>query len=160
MGEYKRNPNTKCRICNTPIYRRPAEIERNRGRVYCGQRCFGISCRKEKPCVICGVPMLSSLHKKTCNRACANKNRRGIQYKINRPRDKVRDQRSIKIRLLKSKDGRCERCNYDKYEVLHIHHKNRNNKDNRLRNLELLCPNCHAEEHHLKNSWLNDNITD
>jgi len=116
--------------------------------------CYGISCRKEKPCVICGKLILSGLHKKTCSRSCANKYRTGIKYKINRPRDRVISQRALKIRLLKNRGRNCERCNYDKYEILQAHHKNRDRDDNNIDNLELICPNCHFKEHYLEKSWL------
>lgn len=153
---YKRKPNIKCIICNELIYRRPSEIERNNGRVFCSVSCYGIACRKEIPCTVCAKKILSRFNKKTCSRRCANIHRAGIQYKINSPRDKVKNQRSLKIRLLKERGKKCERCNYDKPEILQVHHKNKNIEDNRMKNLELICPNCHAEKHYLKNSWLNN----
>ncbi len=151
---YKRNPNTNCLICNKPIYKRPCEIQRNKGRVFCSITCYGISLRKEIPCVICGKLMLTGLNKKTCSRSCANKHRAGIKYKLNRPRDKVVSQRLLKLRLLKIRGKSCERCNYNKYEILQVHHKDGNKNNNDLNNLELICPNCHFEMHYLEKSWL------
>ena len=29
-----------------------------------------------------------------------------------------------------------------------------------LENLELICPNCHGEEHYLENSWLSGTVSD
>lgn len=152
--EYKRNPNTKCLVCNAFIYRRPAIIKLNQKRVFCTQACYGISIRKENPCVICGKLILAGANKKTCSRGCANKHRASIKYKLGRPRDKVRNQRSLKIRLLDQREKSCERCLYNKYEILVVHHKDRNRNNNELGNLELLCPNCHAEEHNLENNRL------
>ncbi len=149
---HKRNPNTKCLICNKLIYRRPSEIEK--GRVFCSISCYGIACRKERPCLICGKLILSGLNKKTCTRGCANKHRKGIQYKINRPRDKVKSQRVIKLRLLQERGKLCEKCGYNKYEILQVHHKDRSKNNNNLKNLQLICPNCHYEEHFLEKSWL------
>ena len=98
---------------------------------------------------------MASLNKKTCSRACANKHRTGIKYKLGRPlKNKVKTQQLLKMRLLKERGRKCERCNYNKYEILQVHHKNRNRNNNNLDNLELICPNCHYEEHFLKNSWL------
>jgi hypothetical protein len=154
--EYKRKPNIKCIVCGTPIYRRPVEIKRAKGKAFCNVRCYGIFCRKENPCIVCKKPILAGLHKKTCSRGCANVHRTGIQYNINRPKDKVKSQQALKIRLLRARGRKCERCSYDTYQILEIHHKNRNRKDNSLDNLALICPNCHAEEHLLKKSWLND----
>jgi hypothetical protein len=151
---YKRNPNTRCVICGDPIYKRPIEIRRNKGRVFCSQACYGISCRKEEPCVVCGIPILAGLNKKTCSRACANRNRAGTQYKTGIfTKSKVKTQRCLKSRLLKDRGASCERCGYDKQETLSVHHKNRDREDSKLENLELICPNCHAEEHYSKDSW-------
>jgi len=154
VPEYKRNPNTKCVVCSAPIYRRPVEIKRNQGRVFCKQACYGLACRKEKPCVVCGKLILAGDNKKTCSRACANKHRVGIKYRLNRPKDKVNSYKGLKIRLLQQRGKKCERCSYGKYEILQVHHKDRNNRNNELNNLELICPNCHFEEHYLENSWL------
>lgn len=154
MSEYQRNPNTKCRVCKTAIYRRPAEIERNGGNVFCSQVCYGKHGRKEVPCSVCSAPILAGANKKTCSRACANIHRTGISYKMNRPRDKVKSQRSLKVRLLEQRGKVCERCGYNKQEILEVHHIDRNRENNELGNLALICPNCHAEEHLLKNSWL------
>ena len=151
---FKRKPNTACGVCNKAVYKRPGEIEKTKGRVFCSMTCYGISCRKEKPCIVCGKLILSGLHKKTCCRGCANKHRTGIKYKINRPRDKVKSQRALKIRLLKKKGKNCERCTYNKYKILQVHHKDRDRNNNNLDNLELVCPNCHYEEHYLEKSWL------
>jgi len=154
--KYKRNPNTVCTICSKPIYKRPFEIKKNNGRVYCSLICYGISCRKEVPCVVCKKPMLSSLNKKTCSRGCSNKHRIGIKYKQNRPRDKVKSYQALKVRLLNSRGKTCERCSYSKFEILQVHHKDRNHSNNDLANLELICPNCHFEEHYLEKSWLKE----
>ncbi len=140
-----RKPNTNCKTCNKAIYKRPNIIKK--GRVFCSVDCYGQDNRKEKPCVVCGTLIMAQYNKKSCSRACANIFRTGIQYKINSPRDKVKTLRSIKIRLLKERGAFCERCGYSRIEILQVHHKDRNNKNNDFRNLELICPNCHNEEH-------------
>lgn len=152
--QHKRNPNTVCIVCDKAVYKRPCEIQRNKGRVFCSMACFGVSCRREIPCVICEKPILSGLHRKTCSRSCSNRHRAGIKYKVNKPRDKVNSQRALKIRLLKDRGENCERCDYDKYEILQVHHKNKDRNNNDFDNLELICPNCHYEEHYLEKSWL------
>jgi len=51
---------------------------------------------------------------------------------------------------LSVKEQKCERCGYSKYpEILVVHHTDRNRKNGVKENLELLCPNCHEEEHFL-----------
>ena len=154
--KFKRKPNTECIVCSKQIYKRPSQIESNNGQVFCSTACYGISCRKEKPCLICGKLMLAGLHKKTCSRKCSNQNRLGIKYKNNKPDNKIRSQEILKVRLLKTRGLKCERCGYNKYEILHIHHKDRNRSNNNLENLELICPNCHFEEHYSEKSWLKE----
>jgi hypothetical protein len=152
-----RKPNTKCIICSKPIYKRPFQIHLNNNRVFCSTVCYGISCRREIPCEVCGKPILSGLNKKTCSRSCANKNRTGIKYNSHRFRDKVVTYKRLKIRLLNQRGKVCERCGYTKFEILQVHHKDKNKKNNNIDNLELICPNCHFEEHYLEKSWLHIN---
>jgi 5-methylcytosine-specific restriction endonuclease McrA len=50
----------------------------------------------------------------------------------------------------KAYEKRCAGCGYDKIpEILEVHHKDRNRNNNAKENLEVLCPNCHCEEHYL-----------
>jgi predicted nucleic acid-binding Zn ribbon protein len=158
VPEYIRHPNTKCLVCEKAIYKRPVQIEVNKGKVFCSMACYGISNRKEKPCIICGRKILAGLHKKTCSRACSNKNRSGIKYNINAPRDKAREQRAIKLRLIKERGNTCERCGYHRFPIIEVHHRDRNRQNNSSENLMLLCPNCHTEEHYLKSRSLDDSI--
>lgn len=134
------------------MYRRPSQIKLNRGQVFCGLNCYGISQRKENPCVVCGTMILGGLHKKTCGRSCANTHRAGIKYKIGRPKDKAKYQLGLKIRLIEARGAKCERCEYGKPEILQVHYKDRDRNNSELNNLELVCPNCHCEEHYLEKS--------
>ncbi len=99
---------------------------------------------------------MAHFNKKTCSRACANKHRAGIKYKMNRPHDKVVYQQGLKMRLLNIRDKKCQRCSYSTIEILQVHHKDKNRNNNDLNNLELVCPNCHYEEHFLEKSWLKE----
>lgn len=150
VNEYQRTPNSQCNVCSKNIYKRPSQIKKNRGRVFCSVDCFGISCRKENPCVVCGKMILGGLNKKTCSRSCANTNRAGIKYHLGRPKNKVKSQKALKMRLLELRGKVCERCSYNKTEILQVHHKDRNRENNIIDNLELICPNCHYETHHLE----------
>lgn len=152
--QYQRKPNTTCCICGKPIYRRPLELQRKKEKVFCGMACYGLSCRKEKPCLVCGKLILAGQNKKTCSRGCANKHRAGIKYRLNRPNDKVVSERALKARLIRERGRKCERCGFDKTEILQVHHKDRNRKNGRLDNLELICPNCHYTEHHSRRKKL------
>lgn len=43
---------------------------------------------------------------------------------------------------------KCEICGYDKYsQVLEVHHIDKNRSNNNILNLQLLCANCHREQH-------------
>lgn len=134
-------------------------MERNNGRVFCSTKCCGLSQRKEVACAVCGKLILSGLNKKTCSRSCANVHRAGIRYKLGRPqKDKVKSARLLKVRLLGERGGNCQRCGYDKIEILQVYYKDRNSSNNNLSNFELVCPNCHFEEHYLEKSWLRDKL--
>lgn len=151
MTESIRKPNTNCLVCGSPVYRRPSVLIVSNGAAYCGSTCYGKSCQKEIACIICGTRMLSGANKKTCSRACANKNRSGIHYTGRRLKDKAHSIRVIKKRIMQLRGEQCERCDFAIRQVLVIHHQDRNHFNNSVENLELLCPNCHAKEHYLKN---------
>lgn len=57
----------------------------------------------------------------------------------------------LKLRLLEdgTKEYRCERCGLTEWNnkpiPLELHHKDGNHYNNDLTNLEVLCPNCHAQ---------------
>ena len=97
---YVRKPNTTCCVCDKLIYKRPSEIKATKNKLFCSSACYGVSCRKEVSCIVCGKPILSGLNKKTCSRVCANKNRAGIYYLMQGPNDKAKGIRSIKKQLL------------------------------------------------------------
>jgi hypothetical protein len=101
---------------------------------------------------------MAGLNKKTCSKNCANINRAGIKYKIGRPRDNIKNQYALKLRLIEKRGDVCERCDYNKTDILQIHHKDRDRSNNNLENLELICLNCHYEEHLLKRDRLNVKI--
>lgn len=154
MEKYIRHPNTKCVSCGKEIYKRLCEITKNNGNVFCSVVCHAKFRTRPLTCVICGNEYSRHFHRKTCSRACANKNRTGTKYKLNRPKDKVVYMDGLKVRLLIERGSKCERCGFSKTEILIVHHKDRDRMHNDLSNLELICPNCHAEEHYMEKSWL------
>lgn len=141
----KRIPNTHCRVCAKPIYRRPVHI--STGEVYCSKTCTGIDKRKTKTCPICNALYVG--YKKTCSRACANKSRAGISYTKEPRYDKAYRGRLLKEKVAGVRGGVCERCSEPNYAILQVHHKKERYRggSDTLSNLELLCPNCHTTHH-------------
>lgn len=76
----------------------------------------------------------------------------GSHYKTGRPiKDVVKTQHALKLRLIELRGSCCEQCGCPKTNILNVHHKIRKadgGSDN-LENLQLICPNCHAEIHYL-----------
>lgn len=145
-----RRPNCICNICEKPIYRRPADIERGQGKVCCSQACFGKSCRTDKLCPVCGKELINARNKKTCSRTCANQKRTGIRYTGEARKDKVKAASALKLRLVQQRGKSCERCGYSNTKILVVHHVKRRCDGglDDLDNLEIICPNCHAEIHY------------
>jgi 5-methylcytosine-specific restriction endonuclease McrA len=62
-----------------------------------------------------------------------------------------RNRNHVKQRLIAAglREPRCARCGIDEWRgqpiALQLHHVNGHGQHNRLENLELLCPNCHAQ---------------
>jgi hypothetical protein len=55
------------------------------------------------------------------------------------------DVKSYRKKALRKYGEKCNRC--DCVDNLHVHHKDRNRKNNDIENLEVLCADCHQEEH-------------
>lgn len=151
MEKCQRQPNCICSVCSDKIYRRPFQIAK--GPVYCSHECRGKAQQRLHKCTMCDNQIQSGLHKKTCSRACANKQKVGSTYKTGRPiKDKVKSLAELRKRIVDLRGYKCERCSYSKLEILEIHHKIEKSKggSDDIDNLELICPNCHAEEHYLR----------
>lgn len=92
----------------------------------------------------------------------------GIEYRGNKPSrgkasphkkssflylntDKFITSHKLRLKLLEDgiKEHKCELCGNTEWNEeqipLELHHINGVHKDNRLENLQLLCPNCHAQ---------------
>lgn len=152
MKQQNRNPNTKCTICDKEIYRRPKQLLNN-PKAYCSQDCYGISCRKENPCIICKTPILATLNKITCSKECEkiNYNRKERKHSLGRKATKNKNYGSKSFRkyFLEKNGHKCMLCPYSVSEVLNMHHivERKNGGSNDESNLILVCPNCHAEIH-------------
>lgn len=149
-----RKPNCSCGICEKEMYRRPFQIKAAKdGILYCSQICFGISCRKEIPCVVCEKPILSSQNKVTCSKLCQTIRDADLQRNHMKGR-KLTVSSSITSRLqkaefIKRRGGVCACCGNDTLKILNVHHiiERCNGGSDEEDNLIVLCPNCHAEVH-------------
>lgn len=82
--------------------------------------------------------------KTVCSRSCANTYFRSGKNHPNYKED-IANYRVLAFRHLELV---CSSCSYSKVpEILQVHHKDRDVKNNVISNLEILCPNCHQEEH-------------
>lgn len=113
---------------------------------YCSRACYykamhtkgSVTCR----CKHCGKIFLASPSERRvyCSRACVNKVRmsRWVPHKS-----------TLRKGLMKrGAFTECGRCGWAKLpSLLGVHHKDRDHKNNRPENIEILCPNCHSEEH-------------
>jgi len=151
---YKRNPNTTCTTCGKSIYKRPSNIAAANGKAFCSQSCYGVSCRKENPCIICSAPILASHHKKTCSKECFNKLLHSPDRTFSKGKRKLYStpkfrSRSLRTLMFSLRGSKCQVCGYDKEPVLTIHHVIERSKggSDEPENLMVLCRNCHGEIH-------------
>ncbi len=133
-----RKPNTKCKICDISIYKRPKELAS--GNVYCSKACYGRSCRKEFPCLVCGKLLLAGTHKKTCSKECSNKSRVGLKYKR-----KTENKRNFSERVFEEYGKICMVCGYINFVDAHHIIKQRLGGEHTVENGIPLCPNHHEE---------------
>lgn len=143
-----RKPNCNCSVCDKEIYRRPTQIEN--GKIFCSQKCCGLSQRKEKRyCKVCNNE-LNKDSKITCSRTCSNKNRTGITYDALQVSSKAKRIKILKNQLLEERGEKCQLCDYNNINILQVHHiieRHLGGKDNK-ENLLLICPNCHYTIHY------------
>lgn len=115
----------------------------------------------EKICPICNKQFLTNTYQRIyCYQCSPLQSEGGAEYQKTK-------QRAIKHQLIIYKGGKCEKCGYNKCEgALQFHHKNPHEKEFTLSQInlskklnmeqlykeidkcELLCANCHAEEHY------------
>lgn len=129
----------------------------------CG--CFNkiINANIEKQCILCGQSFMANVYSRQyCFNCCPS----GLK-----PADALRyKKRALKHKLIEYKGGKCERCGYNKCEgALQFHHIDPTLKEftlshinlndtnfafekviNEIDKCELLCANCHAEQHYLE----------
>ena len=157
----------ECLECNIPITVRFADHKRGYGK-FCSISCSSIYKAKivrlklnpNCVCAQCGKKFYRNKSKQAlsksglqfCNRMCKDVAQRigGIEAIQPDHYNGGSDPRYYRKLALRSYPNRCYRCGYDKYiSVLEVHHKDRDRTNNKLSNLEILCRNCHGEEHRM-----------
>ena len=134
---------TTCHVCETEFTHISSRANKAK---YCSTKCYNKAQidkgTVEYTCAHCDKKFMDSpSHKrKYCSRSCINKANKSVW----RP-----DFTTVrKVMVNRNMLTKCERCGFDKSpNILGVHHKDRNHNNNELSNLEVLCPNCHSEEH-------------
>lgn len=109
--------------------------------------------RKKKECLFCGKITTN----KFCNTKCQLNNKRKLRFKsIENNEDLsyigslVTQTRWVKKYLILKYGEKCMECNWSKKNIysnkipIELEHINGNSGDNNLKNVKLLCPNCHS----------------
>ena len=147
MKVQKRNPNTVCLECKSPIYRRPCEIAS--GRVFCSHKCHMSNRTIYSNCKHCEKRYRpSSPESVFCSVSCSNRARTGIRYY----NTDGKDIKTIKKDLVRERGGKCEECSFSVTSILQVHHivEKANGGTDDFSNSKLLCPNCHCLKHYGK----------
>jgi YHS domain-containing protein len=166
LGHHRRKPlkTIKCQICGEE-----KQVAQARKDKFCSRKCArknsvehlvkypkaikGFS-RVEKSCTICGETFTKFPHELKdgqryfCSIKCATLFRENV--KLYTPASSVNAQRK---KAFATRPHRCQKCGYNKIPgILQIHHVNENKLDGRPENIEIICPNCHEEEHFFRKS--------
>lgn len=134
----------KCKNCNKQL---KGKYQIN----FCGHKCSASYNNKlrKKPlkntCLYCGVPVKNNY----CNNICQSKLKEK-NYFIDIEKGKNVPEKVLKRYLLKKHKESCVRCGWNEKHPttnktpVQIHHIDGDWKNNTIKNVELLCPNCHS----------------
>jgi 5-methylcytosine-specific restriction endonuclease McrA len=139
-----RKPNCSCSVCSTEIYRRPIQIEA--GPVFCSSKCHGSTTRRPPgKCANCEAEI--SGKRTYCSKSCATHSKIGLKYNKGNPA--LYYSLKLRVDLAEARGGSCEICRNDNFAILQVHHLIRrcDGGGDEHSNLQLLCANCHAEQH-------------
>jgi hypothetical protein len=171
----------KCEECGNLFERSNSEINRSKRkglRSFCSGKCFGINHSKELKlkspapnvlCAWCGKQFYKNKSKLKLSKS-------GLYFCCRQHKDLAQRMDGLKElhlphygngqfsdyrKLAKEKYGdTCCRCGFNKFpQILQVHHKDRNRTNNNISNLELLCPNCHQEDHFRNKDGLYNNLS-
>ena len=158
-----------CEWCKIEFDVLLSEIKRGNGK-FCSKKCslnFGRETIKNKykehncACAQCGKTFYRNVSKRSvsrsglyfCSRLCKDTGQRIGGIKEIQPDHYGNQLQSYRDKAMRELPHRCNRCGYNKIPgILEVHHKDRERTNNLISNLEILCPNCHQEEHFLTKS--------
>lgn len=150
-----------CETCNTPFLAEVKERNRGNGR-FCSRSC---AASRSRPDARVHVTLTCALCDKVFQRkpSYMQNSRSGLYFCTRRCKDKAQRiggiaaiqpphygdgaYRKYRKRALEELPHKCNRCPYDDVRILIVHHIDRDRTNNDISNLEILCRNCHAEEH-------------
>ena len=118
---------------------------------FCCKDCHTEFQRKYRDCRGCGKSFIAA-GRTYCSRKCSNVAKTGRSYTGASTKNVAERVKRLKEELFAKRGEQCERCGYSNIRIINLHHKlpkSKGGNDNHS-NLELLCPNCHAEEHYGK----------
>ncbi len=144
----------KCAYCNQDFLVRKVWADTAK---YCSRKCMGLAQRKKikLTCAYCG-------HSFERPESKLSNSRSGLYFCCREHKDLAQringikqiqpfhygggaDYRNLAFRYLPNK---CNRCGYNANpKILQVHHIDHDRSNNNIGNLEILCPNCHCEEH-------------
>jgi hypothetical protein len=117
----KPQPNVSCALCQTKFYLNDSKKNNSRSGLY-----FCCRAHKDSAQRLGGITDIMPAH-----------------YGTGEGKHDYRE------KALANKPMQCERCGYNAHKAaIVVHHRDRNRSNNELSNLEVLCANCHAIEHH------------
>ncbi len=154
-----------CQNCGRKIERniKPYRLKKYPPK-FCNRKCFHLELKKtqksnkrELKCNYCNTAFLRHLSdiKKTfnfCSRECKDRAQSiysGDKFASMRPKHYANGKRAYRNKAFDFYGKQCQRCGYNRCpSALQVHHIDRDRKNNTTKNLEVVCRNCHAEEHY------------
>ena len=96
-------------------------------------------------CLNCGIEVTK---KNTKQKYCSNKCQ-GIYQRNQKIKKGIASAISLKSYLIEKRGSECYVCGITEWNnkklVMELEHKDGNSSNNNLKNLELICPNCHSQ---------------